>query len=231
MTDPEPAGSLENQAEQFAEELTETLTGSLPGAPGATAAVAAESARVVVQPTAGVELFIHGNVFATLVVRIRCELDSRGTWLAVESSGFSVVAALDRTPLIRFEYIRRPNSPIPVAHIQVHAQRGALSHLLSQADHDSPHDISALHIPVGGSRFRPCIEDVIEFLIRECRFDSVAGWEDTLTAGRARWRGYQAAAVARDFPEEAARTLHDLGYVVTPPATPVELSDEPRHRW
>lgn len=106
----------------------------------------------------------------------------------------------------------------PAAHIQVHAHRGALSHLLSQAGHAAPHDMSALHIPVGGARFRPCLEDFIQFLIAECHFDSCVGWQARVDAGRERWRCRQAAAVARDVPEVAARVLRELGYEVNPPS-------------
>jgi hypothetical protein len=66
-----------------------------------------------------------------------------------------------------------------------------------------PHDISALHIPVGGSRFRPCLEDVIQFLIEECLFDSLPRWREAVEEGRASWRRIQARAVVRDFPREA----------------------------
>jgi hypothetical protein len=108
----------------------------------------------------------------------------------------------------------------PSAHIQVHGHRGALSHLLSQAGHATPHDMSALHIPVGGHRFRPCLEDFIQFLIAECKFDSKRQWRSQVEAGRARWRLRQAAAVSRDVPEVAARVLRSLGYSVTAPSEP-----------
>jgi hypothetical protein len=230
MTDSSPIGSLEEQAAQFADELTRTLVGLLPGAPPAEADVSPESGRVVVGPREDVPLFIGGTRFARLHVRLRCRLDSRGAWLAVESSGFTLIAAMDRTPVIRFEYLRSPSS-IPGAHIQVHAHRGALSHLLSQAGHNTPHDISALHIPVGGARFRPCLEDVVQFLVAECRFDGLDGWQEAVKLGRTRWRRAQAAAVARDFPEEAARTLRALGYGVEPPATIVESPAKALHGW
>jgi hypothetical protein len=80
----------------------------------------------------------------------------------------------------------------PIAHWQVHAERGALSHLLSRAyEHDPrsvprPHDLSSLHIPVGGERFRPCLEDVLQFLITNCGIDSVPGWDAPVLSGRDR---------------------------------------------
>lgn len=92
--------------------------------------------------------------------------------------------------------------------------------------------MSALHIPVGGARFRPCVEDVIQFLIEECRLDAVPDYGQVLAAGRARWRRTQTKAVVRDFPDEAAGTLRDLGYRVE--AQPGEGHGTPEralHHW
>jgi hypothetical protein len=72
---------------------------------------------------------------------------------------------------------------VPHAHIQVHAHRGALSYLLSLAEHRTPHETASLHIPVGGSRLRPCIEDLLQFLIDECGFDALDGWKERVESG------------------------------------------------
>ena len=171
----------------------------------------------MVKPEKPVPLLINGEELAVLSVRLGCELDSRGTWLAVEASTFELGAKLDRTPVIRFDYVRKSHTS-PSAHVQMHAHRGALTHLLSQANHKKPHDISALHIPLGGARFRPCLEDVIQFLIDDCGFDAAKGWSEVLNAGREKWRRTQAKAVARDYPAEATETLRGLGYTVTEPS-------------
>jgi hypothetical protein len=217
MTDRESGQSLGEQAKQFAAALTETLQATLPGAPEAIAEMAEQAGRVVVRPGGDVPLHLNTRVLARLDVRLRCQLDSSGTWLAIESSSFSLVASLDRAPVIRFDYLREPTTA-PAAHVQVHAHRGALTHLLSQAGHPKPHDIGALHIPVGGARFRPCLEDVLQFLITDCRFDGHPNWQQAVLAGRERWRRVQARAVTRDFPAEAVETLIALGYEVTPPS-------------
>lgn len=178
-----------------------------------------------------VPLYVKGDRLASLKVSYQCCLDSRGTWLAIHASSFTLVADVDRIPVLRFDYMREMHSA-PHAHIQVNAHRGALSHLLSQAGHATPHDMSSLHIPVGGSRLRPCIEDLLQFLITECEFDSVAGWEQHVNAGRERWRRTQVAALARAIPTEAARVLTDLGYAVTPPPEGhPEESDKALHAW
>lgn len=227
----ESTESLYEQAEAFARELTETLVGSLPASPEAVAEVADAAERVIVRPERDVPLLIEGKRFGDLRVRIRCQLDSRGTWLAVESSDFQLVAAVDRAPIIRFDYLRQPKS-VPAAHVQVHAHRGALTHLLSQAGHPKPHDIAALHVPVGGARLRPCLEDVIQFLIADCGFDAAHGWQNVLNAGRARWRRTQAKAITRDFPAEAVEVLESLGYAVTlPDGGHPASSDKALYSW
>jgi len=161
---------------------------------------------------------------------VACQLDSLGQYLAVEESTFNLLAVLDRTPVFRVHY-RHDSTVRPTAHVHVHGHRGALSHLLSQAGHDSPHDMSSLHIPFGGSRFRPCLEDFIQFLICECKFDAVSGWQTHVAAGRERWRRRQAAAVVRDVPEEAAQILRRLGYAVETPNPPPPTAVKALRNW
>jgi hypothetical protein len=131
---------------------------------------------------------------------------------------------------LRFDYVRDMQSK-PHAHIQIHGHRGALSHLLSRAGHDAPHDMASLHVPVGGSRFRPCLEDVVQFLIEECRFDHHEDWRRPVENGREQWRRRQVAATVRAVPSEAVRVLTELGYDIKPPSVVVEDSAKALHRW
>jgi hypothetical protein len=143
-------------------------------------------------------------------------VDSYGDHLAVEHSSFVLKAQLDRTPIIRWDYDREARSK-PSSHVQMTAHRGALSHLLSRLGHETPHSIESLHMPMGGDRFRPCLEDIVEFLIRDCGFKGGADWRETLRSGRAKWRRIQTRAVVRDAPAEAAAQLAAMGYAVAPP--------------
>jgi hypothetical protein len=61
------------------------------------------------------------------------------------------------------------------------------------------------------------LEDFIQFLVCECLLDAEAGWRAHVDAGRERWRLRQAAVVARDAPEVAARVLRGLDYTVEAP--------------
>jgi hypothetical protein len=211
-------GDLHQQVEEFGRETAGLLSATLPNLPDPPVRILAHENRSISQPADGkaLPLYACGQHLADMKVSIACELDSSGQWLAVEESTYNLLAILDRTPVFRIHY-RRDQGTRPSAHVHVHGHRGALSHLLSQAGHESPHDISSLHIPVGGSRYRPCLEDFIQFLISECKFDSQPGWRAHVEEGRERWRYRQAATVTRDAPEEAARVLRELGYTVQAP--------------
>lgn len=214
-------GGLEHQFIEFVREVTGLLYATLPGLPDVSVELLRHDDRFVMRPPDGkpLPLYVGGQHLANMKMSMACELDSVGRFMAVKESTFDLLAVLDRTPVIRIHY-RRGARIEPAAHVHVHGHRGALTHLLSQAGHVSPHDISSLHIPVGGNRFRPCLEDFIEFLIVECKFDAQRGWRRHVAEGRERWRRRQAAAVVRDVPEVAAKVLRDLGYNVEAP-TPV----------
>lgn len=228
-------GDLRRQVEEFASHVDGLLRATLPGMPDLTVDTEYRPDRNLYVISAGenargVPLFVGGHRLATLAVSVSCRLDSVERYLAVEESRYSVRADVDRTPIIRYEY-HRDRDTTPNAHVHVHAHRGALSHLLSRSGHATPHDMSFLHLPLGGSRFRPCLEDLIQFLIQECHFDSQPGWLAHIEAGRERWRRSQVAAMTRDVPDEAARVLTELGYRVAPPSVPPPTSLSALRRW
>src|SRR5690606_4232088 len=148
------------------------------------------------------------------------------THLKAVRSDFAVYSVLDRRhPLFRLDYQANMHT-VPVAHWQFHAERGSLTHLLTLANQHNPrqvpnpHTISKLHFPVGGERFRQCMEDVLQFLIQECGVDSRRKWRQVVDRGREEWRRIQLRAAVRDLQEEAADVLVKEGWAVTPPARP-----------
>lgn len=186
--------------------------------------------RMVVEISA-VGLGQDGQSLAELDIYQRFCLDSTETYLAVEQSVFKVTAMVDRTPIVRYDYDRDARSK-PSSHIQIHAHRGAISHVLSQAGHPKPHALESLHFPTGGARFRPCLEDLLEFLIRDCKFTAKDGWSQAVREGRERWRRLQVRAIARDVPSEAVSVLQGLGYTVTAPTKGAAPdSSKALHAW
>lgn len=215
-------GSLPRQVRHFAKELDGLLSKVLPKAPGIE--VVPLDQRFLIKPKGtgdrpSVPLFIEGEHAGDLAFRYQCLLDSSGTYLAVSESMFALSLANDRKYVIRLEFLRDADR-VPAAHVHVHAERGALSHLLSKAEHPTPHAMESLHIPLGGSYLRPSLEDFIQFLINECRFDSLAGWKEHIGDGRERWRRLQLAAMVGRVPSVAVEVLQDLGYQITAPAEP-----------
>lgn len=215
---------LEAEARTFADKIGDLLLRCFPEAPDIL--VSEVDGKVRIRPDGqfvegttekgGVPLKVGGQQLAWLRVNYSCRPDEPRRYLAVDVSKVWVVSTKDRSPLFRFEFNYESRSA-PHSHIQVHAERGTLTHLLTRCGHVRAHDMSALHLPTGGSRFRPNLEDVIQFLITECGFDHKEGWMDAVNEHRAEWRAIQTRAVARAMPAEAAYALRELGYEVTPP--------------
>lgn len=214
---------LEQASAQFASEVQATLDGVLPGSRTMVSRGLEGQPRFVVSPSErnGIPLLVGGTELATLQVSIYLSLDRSDVHLKTVRSDIVIKSVLDRTPLLRQDY-RADMTRAPSAHWQITAERGSFSHLLTRANAtdrtrvEKPHDLSSLHIPVGGERFRPCLEDVLQFLVQECGVDRLDGWSDVVQSGRRRWRHRQVAAVVRDAQSQAAETLRSLGCNVSP---------------
>lgn len=219
MTDEVPQELLD-QATEFGDVTTRLLADCFPNSPAME--LTTKGSRANLTPAGqsdkrgGVPLFAKGQRLAWLRIDFLCRLDVTSEFLAIDKSKIWVVADVDSTPIFRFEYLYAADW-VPHAHIQVHGERGALSHLLSQTGYAKPHSMSALHLPTGGARFRPNLEDVVQFLIVDCRFESLDTWQAAVTRERAEWRRVQTRTACRALPEEAAKQLIKMGYQVTPP--------------
>jgi hypothetical protein len=235
-----PDDFLRDNASTFAQEIQDTLTRVLPGQ-HAMVSIANDS-RYVVRPQGDnpknqrIRLFVGGEHLADLGLQLYLGLDSSGAFLKTWKSNLAIHSVLDRTPLVRQEFDAAITT-VPMAHWHVHADRGALSHLLARAHAirpelvKKPHDLSSLHLPVGGERFRPCLEDFLEFLIRECGIDAITGWETAVREGRERWRQRQFRSTVRDLQNDAADVLRTHGWSVIAPANTVAAGTGVLHRW
>lgn len=220
MTDQPSAVDLLAEATAFADATTRLLTECFPGAPPIEVTHSGTRVRLAPQgqteKSDGVPLLASGERLAWLRLDYLCRQNSSAEYLAIDKSKIWVVAEVDTTPIFRFEYLYN-SEWVPHSYIQVHAERGALSHLLSRTGHKRPHSLTALHLPTGGARFRPGLEDVIQFLIEDCHFDSLPTWRDAVLRERAEFRRIQTRTVVRAWPAEAAEQLLKMGYVVKPP--------------
>lgn len=227
-------------AKAFAGEQTDTVQAVLPDSPTFQAMLVAPPHVLISvfddeQKIARLPLFISGRHVADWKLTMSVNFDSSGDYLKVMRSNFTLVAALaDKLPLVRYEFDDKMHTA-PIAHWQFHAERGAFSHLLGYAlaagKKVKPHSLSSLHFPVGGARMRPGVDDLLEFLVKECAFDSVPGWRNAIVESRARYRTIQARTVARDMQVEVADVLRSAGWTVTPPAETPGPSEKFLARW
>lgn len=165
-----------------------------------------------------------------LVVRYKMTTDRHSKYLTVGYSKFEVRVVT--TPGIRFEYERAKNN-VPAAHIHLSGVEGLLSPALmrnfssgkGKAKKKRSGDLAGIHLPVGGHRFRPSLEDFLYFVVEECGFRALHGWESHLLESREEWFDIQLASSVRDNPEVAADALRTLGYAVD---TPFGGPPEPR---
>lgn len=239
--------SLEEQASQFAQRLTTTVQAVAPFCSPFQATAIPERVRFRVRqdPDTGIPLTVDGAAILTLKASYDCTLDGVGQYLAVDGSKVAVHAGAmaDREPLFRYEYIRNVQSDIPSAHIQIHAHRDAITYVMARAGEgtrrgkdrqqsSSVPKIAELHFPLGGHRFRPCLEDILEMLVTELGVDCTDDGRGALRRGREDWRRSQTRAVVRDAPAEAISVLRALGYDINipdalaePPGNPDRLKD------
>lgn len=145
-------------------------------------------------------------------------LDDEGEHLAVQRSGFGLcVKRSSKLQPIRIEYDRRLAGNKQAAHVQVTGDSGALGAAYTLAGQELK-ALHKLHIPMGDRRFRPSIEDFIEFLIQENLVtDLHPDWRRVLGESRGDWRARQVRAAVRRSPEPAIEQLRQMGYTVTPP--------------
>lgn len=157
----------------------------------------------------------RGKPKCWLDVSYRLCLDDEGQYLTVVSSYFGVYASIeDPSCLCHFDY-ERNKAGYPEAHLQVPGESGALATMSGRADKRA---LERLHFPVGGRRYRPILEDVIEFLIAEGFTKPRANWAEVLEQQRNEYYRIQLQAAIRRDPETAQRTLADFN----PPAVPAQ---------
>ena len=73
-----------------------------------------------------------------------------------------------------------------------------LGYLLAFTGNEKPPKVQVLHLPVGGRRMRPTLEDVIDFAVRDLGVEAKSGWQERIESGRKRWRRLQVKAALRD---------------------------------
>ena len=70
---------------------------------------------------------------------------------------------------------------------------------------------------MGGHRYRVCLEDVIELVIREFNAESNPEWETRVRDGRRKFRERQTDTIIRKNLGRSVEVLEELGFKIEPP--------------
>jgi hypothetical protein len=154
-------------------------------------------------------------------------LDETEDHLAVHKSVFGlVIDEASGRPAIRVEYDRdqgnEPDDQTPAthrrsaAHVQIHGSSEELAYVQGLNGHGRLKGLEKFHIPVGGRRFRPSLEDFIEFLWAERLIPGLHdAWQEVLRRHRRNWLALQLRAAVRNDPDTAIAQLETMGYAIT----------------
>jgi len=225
--------TLREQAESFALELMEMFAEVIPQGDLGVSITELEGNFVLTSnDPKGYELQVENVTVMRLEVQYKLIGDRDGRWLKVESSTFAVRPEESGTPYFRYDYLASARD-VPEAHINVHAHRDDMIVALVGGGKGATAkgrrrrfvnegilpQVAKFHFPVGGRRFRPCIEDVLEVVIDEFGLDRQPRYKQALKEGQERYRNRQLKAAVRDNAETAIETLQALGYKVTEPGS------------
>jgi hypothetical protein len=162
-----------------------------------------------------VRLRTTDGLYLWLGINVHLIADEDGH-LTVEKSTWALLNGRDaEAALLHYDY-ERGKEGYPEAHLQVFGRHEALESVLEKAGRKRSrlHD---LHLPVGGRRFRPTLEDLIEFLVDERLVEAKPHSKQTLERSRTRFHDIQLLATIRRRPGKAAEGLLDLGYKLEEP--------------
>jgi len=137
-------------------------------------------------------------------------LDDEGKWLMNVESTFGLYA--DETwesVIFHYDYKRDPEDSYPTPHINVSGDSPQLQALATRVGKQL--SLKDLHLPVGGRRYRPSLEDLVEFLVVHGLAEARPGWQDAIGEHRARFQKRQLGAAVRRDPETALAELRNLG--------------------
>jgi len=137
-------------------------------------------------------------------------LDAETAQLTVTQSKFALRADKrdGAEDLFSYEYGTDPDDEYPAAHLHVAGDSAPLRQLCERTGVNK--QLRDLHFPVGGRRFRPSLEDVVEMLVTEGFVEARAGWREVVETSRRSFLTRQLRAAVRQDPETARAELAAL---------------------
>jgi hypothetical protein len=139
--------------------------------------------------------------------------DEPGRYPMIVSSVMFLSPDSDGTgELLHYDYERDKADDYPEAHLQVCATSEEWQRAMQNYG-PKGRPQKKLHLPVGGRRFRPCVEDLIEFLVREQLADGRKNWKKHVDEGRRGFEKRQLRAAVRRNPDIALAILREEGHI------------------
>ena len=214
---------VEHEARVFAAEIAELLNGTITKGIRLAAVIAPHESKTIVEVAylvkkkdlraKAIPITLGKKPHLYLMAAYFLSEDAEGEFLTVEASQYGIYLDSDAKELIaHWDYMRQPGNSYPAAHLQVHGDSERFKSLCAKSREDlgldcPDRELRDAHFPVGGRRFRPSLEDVIEFLIIERFAEPVDNWNEELERSRRVWEERQLQAAVRRNPEVALRQL------------------------
>jgi hypothetical protein len=230
--------NLQAQAEDFASDLNNLIKKTFKGKqPQFRAITDSNSGRVSINTHIDIDGKQNvGPISVSLIGRRRipkvlfdiefeCQWSSEFNFLAVQESSIELRLDGTRNPLFRYDFDKHKSGENPSAYLHVHAHRDEIAWLMIQGNGAKPRErkrkgtmpvLSSIHFPLGGERFRPCVEDILQFCIYEFGLEVKTTSRNALETGRVQWRNKQLKAAISDSPLIAVAALREYGWVVEP---------------
>ena len=145
---------------------------------------------------------LHMHMFFQL------ERDKERDFLMVTSSslGLCLDDAGERV-LFHADY-ERNKDVYAEAHLQVWASSDDWTELLESRPEQ--HELSRLHLPAGGRRYRTSVEDIVEFIVNERLATPKDDWQTVVDESRREFEDRQLRAAVRRHPDTAREVLEGL---------------------
>jgi hypothetical protein len=131
-----------------------------------------------------------------------------GNWLKSWRSDFGLLVG--ETPFVRIEVDpNKPDGSWLQVHIYIQGESTLLGYLRGTQGQERTR-LDALHLPVGGFRFRPSLEDFLEFAIDERLIPGKEGWQETVEKSRQGYLRKQFNAMVARHPDWAQEVLDGI---------------------
>ena len=144
------------------------------------------------------------------------DLDETGNYLKTFQNTYTLQTGDTNASIVAYEYVRDIDNQYPEAHLHVHGGLEALQ-LVFKTFKTDKRKLSDIHFSVGGRRFRPCLEDLIELCVNEKLVKPHDNWEKALDKSRNQYYKTQLEAAVRADTDTVAEALRNAGWKVEAP--------------